>query len=141
MSPVLDTHTVLWYLENSKELSAFARTTIEDAIRDGRHVHVSAISVIEAVYLVERKKIPAAALQRLRSALTDPSVGLFIAPVDGFVADALEKIPRSIVPDMPDRIIAATALHHGLTVVYRDVSDYRRAHASVLNPWTDSPAA
>lgn len=32
MSAVLDTHTVLWYLQNSKELSATARTTIEDAI-------------------------------------------------------------------------------------------------------------
>ena len=58
MSAVLDTHAALWYLENTKELSALARTTIEDAIRDGCHVHVSAISVIEAVYLVERKKIP-----------------------------------------------------------------------------------
>jgi PIN domain nuclease of toxin-antitoxin system len=26
MSAVLDTHTVLWYLENSKELSPVART-------------------------------------------------------------------------------------------------------------------
>jgi predicted nucleic acid-binding protein len=42
----------------------------------------------------------------------------------------------------PDLIIAATALHHGLTVVSRDVSDYQKAHASVLNPWTDPrPAA
>jgi predicted nucleic acid-binding protein len=41
----------------------------------------------------------------------------------------------------PDLIIAATALHHGLTVVSRDVSDYRKAHASVFNPWTDPPAA
>jgi predicted nucleic acid-binding protein len=41
----------------------------------------------------------------------------------------------------PDLIIAATALHHGLTVVSRDVSDYRRAHASVFNPWTDPPPA
>lgn len=35
----------------------------------------------------------------------------------------------------PDLIIAATALHHGLTVVTRDVSDYQKAHAPVLNPW------
>ena len=37
----------------------------------------------------------------------------------------------------PDLIIAATALHHGLTVVTRDRSDYARAGATVLNPWTD----
>ena len=41
----------------------------------------------------------------------------------------------------PDLIIAATALHHGLTVVSRDVNDYRKAHAAVLNPWTDPPPA
>ena len=39
----------------------------------------------------------------------------------------------------PDLIIAATALHHGLTVVTRDVSDYQKARAPVLNPWLDTP--
>ena len=38
----------------------------------------------------------------------------------------------------PDLIIAATALHHGLTVVTRNVSDYERVRARVLNPWVDS---
>jgi predicted nucleic acid-binding protein len=37
----------------------------------------------------------------------------------------------------PDLIIAATALQHGLTVVSRDTSEYRRAHAPVFDPWTD----
>jgi hypothetical protein len=36
----------------------------------------------------------------------------------------------------PDLIIAATALHHGLTVVTRNESDYDRAGVSVLNPWS-----
>jgi PIN domain nuclease of toxin-antitoxin system len=120
MSAVLDTHTVLWYLENSKELSAVARTTIEDAVRDARDVHVSAISLVETVYLVERRRLPVNALERLRSALNDSNSGLFIAPVDGSVADALPNIPRDVVPDMPDRIIAATALHLGLPLVTRD---------------------
>jgi toxin FitB len=35
----------------------------------------------------------------------------------------------------PDLIIAATAAHHGLTVVSRDTADYQRAGVSVLNPW------
>jgi predicted nucleic acid-binding protein len=38
----------------------------------------------------------------------------------------------------PDLIIAATALHHGLTVVTRDISDYQKARAPVFNPWIDS---
>jgi len=38
----------------------------------------------------------------------------------------------------PDLIIAATALRHGLTVVSRDVSDYQRARAPVINPWVDA---
>lgn len=36
----------------------------------------------------------------------------------------------------PDLIIAATALHHGLTVVSRDTSEYEAANVPVLNPWT-----
>jgi predicted nucleic acid-binding protein len=39
----------------------------------------------------------------------------------------------------PDLIIAATALHHGLTVVSRDVSDYQKARAPIMNPWSDQP--
>ena len=35
----------------------------------------------------------------------------------------------------PDLIIAASAAHHGLTVVTRDVSDFDRAKVPVLNPW------
>jgi toxin FitB len=36
----------------------------------------------------------------------------------------------------PDLIIAATALHHGLTVASRDISDYQKARVAVLNPWS-----
>jgi toxin FitB len=38
----------------------------------------------------------------------------------------------------PDLFIAATALHHGLTVVSRDVADYAKAQVPLFNPWTDS---
>jgi hypothetical protein len=35
----------------------------------------------------------------------------------------------------PDLIIAATALHHGLTVVTRDRDDFDKARVPVSNPW------
>ncbi|WP_024880475.1 type II toxin-antitoxin system VapC family toxin [Methylosinus sp. LW3] len=34
-----------------------------------------------------------------------------------------------------DLFIAATALHHGLTVVTRDAAEFARARAPVLDPW------
>ena len=39
----------------------------------------------------------------------------------------------------PDLIIAATAAHHGLTVVSRDASEYEQARVPLLNPWRPSP--
>ncbi len=38
----------------------------------------------------------------------------------------------------PDLIIAAIGLHHGLTVVTRDVADFARARVPVFNPWTEA---
>lgn len=35
----------------------------------------------------------------------------------------------------PDLFIAATAMHHGLTVVTRDTREYERARVPLLNPW------
>ena len=37
----------------------------------------------------------------------------------------------------PDLIIAATGLHHGLTVVTRDTSDFAKAGVRVVNPWQE----
>ncbi len=36
----------------------------------------------------------------------------------------------------PDLIIAATAIHHGFTIVSRDTSEYELANAAVVNPWS-----
>jgi predicted nucleic acid-binding protein len=38
----------------------------------------------------------------------------------------------------PDLIIAATALHDGLTIVSRDTSEYEKANVPVLDPWLAS---
>ena len=38
----------------------------------------------------------------------------------------------------PDLIIAATGLHHGLTVVTRDTHDYARTRVPLFDPWHDT---
>jgi PIN domain nuclease of toxin-antitoxin system len=52
--------------------------------------------------------------------LQDASSTLEMFPVDLEVALALPRIARVDVPDMPDRIIAATALHLNVPLVSRD---------------------
>jgi len=36
------------------------------------------------------------------------------------IVDALRRVPRPDVPDMPDRIVAATAVYFGVPVISRD---------------------
>ncbi len=120
MAAVLDTHAAIWYLFNRKRLSQDALRFIRRALDSGKPIYISAISLVETIYLIERGRIPLEAIQRLETALKDPASGLRVAPVDENVAEAVYRVPRDVVPDMPDRIIAATALHLGLPLITRD---------------------
>ena len=42
------------------------------------------------------------------------------APFNGEIVEAMLKVSRSDVPDMPDRIVAATGIHFGVPVISRD---------------------
>jgi PIN domain nuclease of toxin-antitoxin system len=43
-----------------------------------------------------------------------------LAPLDRFVADALESVSRSETPDLPDHIVTATAAALHLPLISRD---------------------
>ena len=120
MAAVLDTHAAIWYVFIRKRLSQDALRFIRRAVDSGRPVYISAISLVETIYLIERGRIPFEAIQRLEAGLKDPASALLVAPVDADVAEAVHRVPRDVVPDMPDRIIAATALHLGLPLITRD---------------------
>ncbi|MBI3796117.1 MAG: type II toxin-antitoxin system VapC family toxin [Deltaproteobacteria bacterium] len=117
---VADTHAALWYLLNSQRLSANAAAALDGATQAGDPIYVASVSLVEVVYLVEKGRLPEFALERLNAALSDPASGFVTASLDLAVAQTLRHIPRDIVPDMPDRIIAATALHLHLPLVTRD---------------------
>ena len=117
---VADTHAVIWYLFADKRLSTAARTTIEEAAAGGDQIAFSSITLAEIVYLSEKGRIDPDTLDRLLTAV-DSADALFVkVPFDRHVAQALRKVGRTEVPDLPDRIIAATALHLGLPLISRD---------------------
>lgn len=69
----------------------------------------SAITIPEMVYLVEKAGIPQNAVYDRRTATFDPNAVLQYVPLDENIAIKMMEIPRQDVPDLPDRIIAASA--------------------------------
>ncbi len=113
---VVDTHAIIWYLLESSNLSDNAI----EAINSADKIYLSAISVVEIIYLQEKKKVPLEALQRLNQALTNVNSNFQVVSIDLDIALNLSQINRQVVPEMPDRIIAATALYLNLPLVTRD---------------------
>ena len=112
-----------------------------DAI-DERTLYLSALTLGEIrkgiVTLVESKR--RAQLEAWLEIDLRNRFGGRILPVDDAVADRwgmlAGEMKRKGKP-MPtvDAMIAATALHHKLTVVSRNVNDFKNAEVPVFNPW------
>ena len=117
---IADTHAVIWYLFDDPRLSARASAFIDTAAATGDQVGFSSISLVEIIYLAEKGRIDRTTFARLL-ALTDQFESVLVeVPVDRSVAEAMQQVVRAQVPDMPDRIIAATALAHRVPVISRD---------------------
>lgn len=117
---VADTHAALWYVLGNPRLSIRAKSFIDDAASSGQTIAVSAISLAEIVYLVEKRRLPASAYDDLLIVLNDPTRVLKEAPVNAEIVEAMRLVRRDAVPDMPDRLIAATAIYHRVPVISRD---------------------
>ena len=117
---VADTHTVLWYVLKNPKLSASALRFIEDAATAGHSIVVSPISLAEIVYLIEKGRLQESVYEDLRRALADPDCVVEEAPFNAEIVDSMRRVARSEVPDMPDRIVAATAVYFGVPVISRD---------------------
>ena len=117
---VADTHAAIWYILDDPRLSANARNEMESAAQPGLPIYVPSITLVEIVYLVEKGRFTEELIRRLLEALRNPNNVLCLAPLDLSIAQALRQVPREQVPDMPDRIVAATALALELPLITRD---------------------
>jgi PIN domain nuclease of toxin-antitoxin system len=117
---VTDTHAALWYLFKNPRLSAAARSFIDDAAAAGKTILLSPISLAEIVYLTEKDRLPLSAYEALKRALADDEYVIEEAPFNAEIVEAMRSVPRADVPDMPDRIVAATAVYFGVPAISRD---------------------
>jgi PIN domain nuclease of toxin-antitoxin system len=129
IAAVADTHTALWHLFDDDRLSLASRDFMQEAARQRQKIAVSTISFAELVYLTEKGRLPPVAYSELVHALAN-SDHLFIeASFTAPIVEAMKQVARSEVPDMPDRIISATAIYLKVPVISRD----RRIRSANLN--------
>lgn len=68
----------------------------------------------------EKGRIPTDSKTQLETELRANTNNLVLIDLTLDVVDAMAGVSRSEVPDMPDRIIAGTALYMGLPLISRD---------------------
>ena len=129
---VTDTHGLIWYLENDPRLGPDADKAFRSCDRGEAVVYVPTICLVEVLYLQEKGRIPSDLKSKLDAALQAGDTGISPVDLNTEVVDAMASIPRAEVPDMPDRIIAATALHLGLPLISKD---HKIAASAVATIW------
>ncbi len=117
---IADTHALIWFVTGDPRLSSSAREAIRTLIRSGGTLGFSTVSLIEMIYLTEKDRLPAGTLPQITALASRQPDSVQILPVSQDIALTVERVPRGKVPDMPDRIIAATALHLGIPLIGRD---------------------
>jgi len=144
---------VIGWLLDSNVISELRRPRPDPRVRgfiEGQRLEdlfVSAVTFAEIRYGIETSTDP------IRRAELDSWLRYRVRPVfDQRVLDVSEDVMfkwRLLVEtgrklghtfSQPGLIIAATALHHGLTLVTRDTGDYKLARVPLFNPWFDESA-
>jgi PIN domain nuclease of toxin-antitoxin system len=114
---LLDTHVLVWLDEGSPRLGAGAIEQIDTAFREGK-VMVSAISFWEIGMLIRKSRIRLDMdLSVWRNDFTEQ--GLIELPVTGEIGIKAAGF-EPFHGDPADRLIAATALQHSLTLLTAD---------------------
>src|SRR6266545_4911693 len=117
---VADAHAVIWYVFADARISSIARTIMQDAAKTDDQVAISSVTLVEIVYLIEKGRIDSHTLDRIFEALDHPQSLFVEIPVDRHISESMRLVDRGQVPDLPDRIIAATAVHLGVPLISRD---------------------
>ena len=106
---------------DSSRLSTEARRRFQEADHGNAVIYVSAITPIEMTYLVEKGKIPETVPQQFYRVIEDTRKDSYqIFEISYELTKVFFKVPSSIIPELPDRVIAATAYHLRLPLITKD---------------------
>jgi PIN domain nuclease of toxin-antitoxin system len=115
---LVDTHVVVWLAFDQKQLSKKARAAIDDARNNGDGLAISDITLLELAVLANKGRIHLGI--SLESFLQEVEARFVVLPITGRACARAIALPTAYPKDPADRIIGATALVEGLSLITAD---------------------
>jgi PIN domain nuclease of toxin-antitoxin system len=115
---LVDTHVVVWLAFDQEQISRKARTAIEDARKNADGLAISDITLLELATLATKGRIHLDI--SLESFLQEVESRFVVLPINGRACARAMALPPTFPKDPADRVIAATALVLGLSLLTAD---------------------
>jgi PIN domain nuclease of toxin-antitoxin system len=128
---VLDTHAWVWFVSNPELLSKKAERTIERAVVD-KNVFISSISAWEVALLTSKKRLLLSmeVADWIKKSEMLPFVNFI--PVDNSIAVKSVNLSPPFHSDPADRIIIATAISLGASLITKDERILEYPHVKTI---------
>ena len=128
MEYLVDTVALVRHLRAARTLGPQARSILRQADAGQHQVFISAVTLMEILYLSEKRRIPVD-LESIRNLLASRD-NYQVAPVDLNVVTIAAQIDD--VPELHDRLIVATARFHRVTILTNDLVMSSSKHAETI---------
>ena len=115
---LVDTHVVVWLAFDQDQISRKARTAIDHARKNADGLAISDITLLELATLVRKGRICLDI--SLESFLQEVESRFVVLPISGRACARAMGFPTTYPKDPADRIIGATALVEGLSLLTAD---------------------
>ena len=115
---LVDTHVVVWLAFGQDRISRKAKTAIDAARKDADGLAISDITLFELATLTSKGRVRLDI--SLETFLQEVESRFVVLPITGRVCARAIGLPASYPKDPADRIIGATALVEGLSLLTAD---------------------
>lgn len=130
---MLDTHTLVWWVNGSAALSKTAEKMLKKIISNGDDIIVSSISAWEIAMLINKGRLVLS--MEIESWLDQVSQidGVQFIPVDNEIAVKSTLLPGDFHKDPADRIIVATARKLAIPLITADEKIINYPHVKTIS--------
>jgi PIN domain nuclease of toxin-antitoxin system len=115
---LVDTHVVVWLAFDQDRISRKARTAIDDARKNADGLAISDVTLLELATLASKGRIRLDI--SLESFLQEVESRFVVLPISGRACARAVGLSATYPKDRADRIIGATALVEGLSLLTAD---------------------